>query len=377
MAQQSFKHHYVPEWYQKRFLAPGASAFKILDLNPQVFRKPSGAIVGRGRDILEKGPNAFFFEKDLYTVRWFGEANDDIERMLFGTIDREGRRAIEAYLAQDWDTVHDTYWQMFEFMDALRLRTPKGLAFLRLVFKARSQYELMNAMQRLRRMHCVMWAEGVLEILSAEQSATKFLFSDHPVTLFNSRVFPADPSIPRGMDPLLDWTGTQTLFPFDRNHLFVLTHLEWARSAGKTKAMEKRTNARYFDNPMVRYDNCIRERSLSSDQVHEVNYIIKARAHRYIAASSDADLHPERHLKTRAWSKLGKFLMPTKQLYMFGGDMIMKNGQGEFYFQDEFGRRPGSAEEYETKIEKAKALVRDTQRIIAEHEAKQRASGDQ
>jgi hypothetical protein len=376
MAQQSFKHHYVPEWYQRRFLAPGTSAFKILDLYPEVFRKPNGSIVGRGREILEKGPNASFFKKDLYTVRWFGEANDDIERMLFGAIDKDGHRAIEAYLQEDWDTVHHTYWQMFEFMDALRLRTPKGLAFLRRVFEARSQYQLMDAMQRLRRMHCVMWAEGIMEILSAEQSSTKLLFSDHPVTLFNSRVFPADPSIPKGMDPLLDWTGTQTLFPFDRDHLFVLTHLEWARSAGKAKAMTKRTNARYFDTPMVRYDNCIRERDLSESQVHEVNYIIKARAHRYVAASSEADLYPERHLKTRVWNKLGKFLMPSKQLHMFGGDMIMKTGKGVFFFQDEFGRRPNSTEEYEAKVEKAQALMRDAQRIIAEHQAKQQAEDD-
>ena len=192
MAQQSFRGHYIPEWYQRRFLAPGCTTFKILDLHPPVFRRPDGSVAGRGRDILDKGPNAFFFEKNLYTVRWLGQPNDDIERMLFGAIDHAGKRAIEAYIAQDWNTVHDTYWIMYEFMDALRLRTPKGLNFLRAVVPVRTKDQLMFWMQQFRRMHCVMWAEGVLEIVSAEHSAVKFIFSDHPVTLFNSHVFPAD-----------------------------------------------------------------------------------------------------------------------------------------------------------------------------------------
>ncbi|MCO5398574.1 DUF4238 domain-containing protein [Ralstonia soli] len=370
MADRSVKHHYVPEWYQRRFLAPGATAFKILDLHPEIYRNRFGAEVGRGKIILEKGPSAFFYEKDFYTVRWFGQANDDIERLLFGTIDREGARAISAFIAEDWETVHHTYWQMFEFMDALRLRTPKGLRFVHLLREARNQQELMISMQKMRRMHCVMWAEGVLEIVSAAQSPTKFIFSDHPVTLFNREVFPADARVPTGFDPHLAWVGTQTLFPFDRDRLFVLTHLEWARSKGKAKPTESRTNARYFDNPMVRYDNCIRGRELSEQQVSEVNYIIKMRAERYIAANSESDLFPERVLKTRAWNKLGRFLMPTRALHGFGGDMFAQLGNGSIYFQDEFGRRPKTSSEAEARTKEAQSLIASARKLIAAHEAK-------
>lgn len=375
MSERSVKHHYVPEWYQRRFLVPGASAFKILDLCPDVYRDRFGAVVGRSRPILEKGPAAFFYEKDFYTVRWFGHPNDDIERLLFGAIDREGARAINAFLAEDWDTVHHTYWQMFEFMDALRLRTPKGLRLVHLLGRARNQDELMVGMQKMRRMHCVMWAEGVLEIVSASQSPTKFIFSDHPVTLFNRAVFPADARVPRGFDPHLAWVGTQTLFPFDRDHLFVLTHLEWARSKGRAKPMESRTNARYFDSPMVRYDSCLRGRHLTAQQVSEVNYIIKMRADRYIAANSESDLFPERALKTRAWNKLGRFLMPTHELYKFGGDMFAQMGDGSIYFQDEFGRRPKTKGEYEARKREAEELIKTTRRVIAEYEAKKNADG--
>ena len=219
---QSHKHHYVPEWYQRRFLAPGQTSFKILDLHPPIFSRPNGTNVS-ARDILTKGPKAFFFELDLYTTRWLGTANDEIERMLFGAIDRKGKKAIDAYVAADWKTVHFTYFDMYEFMDALRLRTPKGLQFVRWVTQATNQPDLMIKMQYIRRMHCVMWVEGILEIFSAHDSPVKFILSDHPVTLFNRFVYPSDPRIPLGTDPLLQWMGTQTLFPFDQERLFVLT----------------------------------------------------------------------------------------------------------------------------------------------------------
>lgn len=372
MAQQSYKHHYVPEWYQKRFLAAGQTTLKILNLNPPRFHRPDGYFAN-GRQILDKGPSAFFFEKDLYTTRLFGKPNDDIERMLFGAIDRKGKRAIDAYLNQDWNTIHHTYVQMYEFMDALRLRTPKGLTFIKLVAGAKNQIELMYWMQRMRRMHCVMWGEGVLEILSAEDSSTKFIFSDHPVTLYNSHVFPGDPGIPASMDPLFDWMGTQTLFPFDQNHLFVITHLEWARSPGSNKARKKRTNARYFDNPILRYDSCIRNRKLSEVQVRRMNYILKARAHQYIAGRTEDDLFPERHLTSTLWSKLGQCLMPPKnELHHFGGEMTFVTKDGGYHFQDEYGRRPKTKEEYDKHVEEAKKMQKTLKMALSKHHETQK-----
>ncbi|HEY3306651.1 MAG TPA: DUF4238 domain-containing protein [Candidatus Binatia bacterium] len=192
MVQQSHRHHYVPEWYQRRFLAPGQTSFKVLDLQPPKFTRGDGSSAS-GRQISTKGPKSIFFENDLYTTRWLGAPNDEIERMLFGAIDRDGKTAIDAYIAEDWETVHSTYGYMYGFMDALRLRTPKGLHFVKFLTRANSQEELMYRMQRIRTMHCVMWTESVLEIVSAENSFVKFILSDHPVTLFNSHVFPSDP----------------------------------------------------------------------------------------------------------------------------------------------------------------------------------------
>jgi hypothetical protein len=83
----------------------------------------------------------------------------------------------------------------FVFWDTERIRLfyfPQQ-AERRLLTRANSQEELMYRMQRIRTMHCVMWTESVLEIVSAENSFVKFILSDHPVTLFNSHVFPSDP----------------------------------------------------------------------------------------------------------------------------------------------------------------------------------------
>lgn len=371
-AQQSYRHHYVPQWYQRRFLAPGASSFKVLDLKPEVFRDKSGRVRGVARSILDKGPDAWFFESELYTVRAFGTANDDIETMLFGVIDESGKEAVEALVNEDWDKVHNTYSIFFEYMDAQRLRTPKGLAFLSLVAKARTQYELMMQMQALRRMHCTMWGEGIIEIFSSEQPDVNFIFSDHPVTFFNRFVFPQDKRVPVGQDPLQQWMGTQTIYPLSRDKLLVITHLEWARKQGEHRAVKQRTNARLFDNPIVRYDNVRRARQLSAKQVREVNLIIKLRAHRYIAGGSVDELYPEKYLKSTLWNKIGLFLMPDSlHVAMEGGSMFLKTKDGHYIFQDEFGRRPTSRKEHEAKVLEAKAMEAHVKKLLANHHAKE------
>lgn len=361
--QQSFRHHYVPQWYQKGFLAEGQTSFKILDLHPPKYRSSDGA-THYGRSVLDKGPDAWFFEADLYTTRHFGERNDDIERLLFGPIDLEGKVAIPAFRDEDWDTVASTYLNVFEFMDALRMRTPKGMLIWN-IQGPMTQERVLHLMQVWRRMHCLMWAEGVLEIVRAPVGGPGFVFSDHPVTFFNPFVFPEDRQIPKGFDPPQAWMGTQTLFPLDKSHLFILTHLEWTRKQGAHRARQERTNARLFDNGMVRWDSCIRKRELTPYQVLEVNYIIKTRAHRYIAGRTVEDLYPERQLKTTLWSKIGRFLMPPEnELFHFGGEIYVGYSDGRVHYQDEYGRRPRTAAEAEFRTDQARKMQEDLHRIL-------------
>lgn len=366
--QQSYRHHYVPQWYQKGFLLEGHTAFKVLDLSPKIFRDSKGVVVGKGREILNKGPDAWFFERDLYTTRVLGKPNDDIERLLFGEIDRTGKEAINALIESNWEKVHFTYTQVFEFLDALRLRTPKGLRFLRATLQAKNQQELMIQMQKFRRMHCVMWMEGAIEIFEAAQSATKFIFSDHPVTFFNPHVFPKDRTIPEGLDAPQHWLGTQTLVPLDKERLMVITHREWGRKQGEIRSRKPRTNPRLFDNPLITYDGIQRGRQLSEKQVREVNYIIKMRAERYIASCTEEELFPERHLKTTLWNKLGRFLLPRGHATALqSGFMTVKMQDGTYYFQDEFGRRPKNQAEFDRAIKDAKEMEAMMKRVLGKH----------
>jgi hypothetical protein len=367
--QRSRDHHYVPIWYQKGFLAEGKTAFKVLDLNPDVFRDQAGVIRGRSRLILDKGPAAWFFEKDLYTIRMFGKEDDVIERMLFGGIDTKGKAALEDLLAEDYNRMHHSYQDAFEFLDALRLRTPKGLNFVRKVTRTSNQQDLMIWMQKLRRMHCLMWMEGAREIFSAKDSSAKFIFTDHPVTYFNRHVPPGDPKIPRGLDPPLEWRGTQTLFPLDKEHLLVLTHREWGRAklSSRMYARMDRTNARLFDkSTVVSYHDVERNRTLSANEVIEVNYILKARAKRYIAAREEDELFPERHLKTTAWNKLGEFLMPPSIACVpHVGFTSIGFKDGSYHFQDEFGRKPKDRAEWERAKKHAEEIKAHMDRLIA------------
>ena len=84
--ENSHRHHYVPKWYQKRFMKEGQTAYYYLDLFPKIIKTPEGKIIRKG-EILNKGVDKLFFEKDLNTTNFFGIENDDIEKYLFGMID--------------------------------------------------------------------------------------------------------------------------------------------------------------------------------------------------------------------------------------------------------------------------------------------------
>ena len=90
------KNHYVPEWYQKRFLLSRGGKLCYLNLYPDK------KILPNGKEIVLNSyhwwaPSQCFFEKDLYTTFFFGLINDEIEKYLFGEIDTSGFAAIRAF----------------------------------------------------------------------------------------------------------------------------------------------------------------------------------------------------------------------------------------------------------------------------------------
>jgi len=336
---QRRKQHYVPIWYQKRFLPDDQTSLYYLNLHP--FKGlPDGRQI-KLREIYKWGPGNCFREKDLYTTRIFGSRNTDIEDFLFGKIDSDGSLAINALVENDYKQLSKAFIQVFEYMDAQKFRTPKGLDWTRSNYFQLSQIELMLEMQFLRKMHCTMWVQGVMEIVSAKDSEIKFIISDHPVTVYNPACSPDSEKCKYPNDPHIAWKASQTIFPLDLNHCFILTNLEYARDPDGVDPLSSRTNPRYFAQTLTRWDTIIRERKLKSEEVCAINYIVKARARKYIAAAQLEWLYPEKAFPRKEWESLKKVPFPPKdEIWHFGGEIFAggENG-GLAWYQDDFGRQ--------------------------------------
>lgn len=331
--------HYVPVWYQKRFLAPGASQLYYLDTNPDKRDLPEGRVlVSRP---VPKAPKSCFCELDLYTTQFGDTLNDEIERYLFGAIDDEGAIAVRAFISGDHALIHKSFGTFFEYLDAQKLRTPKGLDWIKSRYPTLTQLELMREMQELRLMHCTMWAEGVREIVSAKQSDVKFIVTDHPVTVHNA-AFPlesADCAYPA--DPSIELIGSQTVFVLDPDNCLILTHLEYAKHPDRATLTASRTNARYRGQGLARTDAFIRTRKLEREEVIGINYLLKSRARRYVAAADKEWLYPELSF-TGGCTDIAKILLPRDDLWQFGGEIHVGYTDGSIHYQDAFGRTSGS-----------------------------------
>ncbi|MFY9457635.1 MAG: hypothetical protein WAP23_01755, partial [Candidatus Spechtbacterales bacterium] len=74
----------------------------------------------------------------------------------------------------------------------------------------------------------------------------------------------------------------------------------------------------------------------------EINFIIKSRASRYIAAAKEEWLYPERHISKSNWNTFGHgyLLMPDPRAIHWGGEIMWGNNDGTGGAMDEYGRRP-------------------------------------
>ncbi len=351
------KNHYVPEWYQKGFWESGKSKLAYLNLMPETFTRSDGS-TGYKPALHNSPPARAFVQEHLYSTFFGTSVNDEIERKLFGDIDTRGAKAVRAYVGGDPVECHQNFESLFEYIDIQKLRTPKGLAWLKAQYPSLSQNELMEEMQAIRMMHCTIWKEGVREIVSAEDSEVKFILSDHPVTVFNSAESPASKTCIYPGDPGIELKGTQTLFPLDRNHCLILTNLEFAEDP-TCNPIQKRTFARRFGNSKVWTDAFIRSRKLTADQVGKVNQIVRSRSHRFVAAG-DEDWLPEPVVDEREWKELGKVLLPSSsELFGFGGEMFMRYESGDVYYQDAFGRTEKEREFLKKKTIEGEIKSRD------------------
>jgi hypothetical protein len=331
------RNHYVPIWYQKRFLLPEQTKLWYLDLYPETKKLPNGKRVTMNNHYWWT-PKQCFYEYDLYTTSFFGVVNDEVEKYLFGTIDNDGLAAINAFINNDMPELHKRFNKFFEYLDAQKIRTPKGLDWIKTKYSGLTQLQLMLEMQKIRQMHCTMWVEAVREIVSAEGSDIKFLLTDHPITIYNPDCPPNSTYCNYPNDPAITFKGSQTIFPLDLNHCLILTNLEYAENPLSKDFLVNRANARHFGQTISRLDAIIRSRKLADKEVKIINHILKDRARKYIAAAKKEWLFPEVDIQD-SWSQLRQVLLPPEdELYHFGGEIYVGYKDGTTGYQDAFGR---------------------------------------
>jgi hypothetical protein len=343
MSDEYRNHHYVPQWYQKKFMLPGEHELFHLNMKPDTFIGPRGVIHTK-KAVKRQGSKMCFVEEDLYTTRISGIETKDIEKHFFGPIDTKGRPAVEyfenfGYPLTDWGTSLE---DIMRYMSTQKLRTPKGLSFLSGKIGTTDKDAILQTMLRLRNIHGAIWMECVWLIADASQSDTKFIVSDHPVTVYNRECGPRSDWCRGSNDPEIWFQGTHTIFPLSIDKVLILTNLSWVRNPYQ-KATNLRPNPNPFRNAIFKFTDVQMLRHLSEKEVREINFIIKSRSARYIAAAKEEWLYPEKYVSKSDWNTYGNgyLLMPDPRSIHWGGTVMWGGGPGGSGAMDEYGRLPG------------------------------------
>ena len=339
---QDFKHnHYVPEWYQKHFMLPGQHRYWYLDLHPE-------AVVSNGhrytrRDLLQRGPGLCFAQHDLYTTKWGEQENTDIEKFFFGRVDTEGKFAIDFFGDFQFDVPDQerAYHGLMNYMSVQKLRAPKGLGWLSALPGGRDKNLRLMMLQRMQNMFCALWTDCVWQIADAANSPTKFIISDHPVTVYNRACFPASKWCTGFDDPDIRMVATHTYFPLSLDKILILTNLSWVRNPYQ-KETNPHPNLKYFHDTIFKFTDIQVYRDLSEQEVQEINYVTKRRALRYVASAEREWLYPENYLRSTHWSKFGRgllFIPEPREIHM-GGEIFVGYKGGGSAAWNEYGQRP-------------------------------------
>jgi hypothetical protein len=300
-----------------------------------------------------------------------------MERMFFGDVDRLGMASVTdmaEFAGIGTLSGPDAFRNLPAYMGAQRFRTPRGLDEVKIiasredlspigeVYVSTRRYRLPRELYEMRarqaslapddpnnvlaaltgifQSYSTMWMEGVWEIVRARQSKTKFIVTDNPVTFYCRSMFPSEWAYPN--DCNLKQIGTRTIFALGLDSCLILTHLQLARHP-KATPTEYRANARYYDYTVKHLGDIQFGRELEEDEVVRINYILKKRATRYIAAAEKEWLYPERHASTTNWAELDDdwFLLPHLWKVGFTSQIAM-GGDGWAWSMDEYGRHPGN-----------------------------------
>lgn len=334
--------HYVPVWFQERFIPTTCRErkFYYLDMRPET-------VYSNGRRhtrnaILRWGPGNCFCEHDLYTTKYGQWISTEIEEKFFGPLDASARDSIDYFASFKHPSAEDEHFRrLMLYMSIQKLRTPKGMQYLSELTRQTERNLVLLQLQRLQQLFCAIWTECIWSIADASNSAVKLLLSDHPVSVYNQACFPASDWCRDFRDPAIWQTGTHTLFPLSPDKLLILTNLSWVRYP-YGNPLKDRPNPDPFRPAMFNFMQIQTGRTLSLEEVLAINYIIKMRAFRYIAAPEKDWLYPERSLKGSRWDAFGKsyLLMPDPRSVCFSSEVIIgyKDERADSF--DAYGRKP-------------------------------------
>ena len=354
----------MPEWYQRRFLPTGKGEFFVLDKDPaKVVRCPDGKVraVKKPRHVFPHGPSALFQRENLYAVNFPKVRADLIERQLFGMIDQRGAFANAMFcewpqsngmffvprgadVSQKYGHPTHRMFDLVEFIDAQKTRTPKGIESINLHLAraghlAPSNNILMALLQRRRMLNCTVWAECIWEIFSAHDSTEKFLLSDDPVVVYNCDCYPMSSACAYPNDPDPFWRGSRILWPLSRDCLLVLSHAEHVDEPSRLKARKPRRNARSGDQVFISYTDVTNERKFDAEQVLLVNTVIKARATRFVASAVREQLFPEERLTAPRWAEIDSLFYPKHPTYHASRKMTVRYDDDTIMHSNAFGER--------------------------------------
>lgn len=203
--------------------------------------------------MLEWGPDRCFAQDDLYTTNWGYIANVDIEKFFFGKLDTEGKASVEWATKYDHSDFDGEALRTFlRYLSVQKLRTPRGLAWLRHATGSGSKDFTLEEMQRLQQIFCATWSDAVWQIADASQSDTKLIVSDHPVTIYNRDCPPQSLECRYPSDPDVRLVGSQTIFPLSLDKVLLMTNLAWVRNPYQ-RATKLGPNERYFREGVFRF----------------------------------------------------------------------------------------------------------------------------
>jgi hypothetical protein len=335
--QVSHDHHYVPEWYQKRFLVDGATKLHRLALKPSRIQTSTGHGYYE-KDYLLRPPSRLFCTKDLYMLRFGPHETDAIEKGFFGMVDRAGCRSVEFFAKFHGPEkgIQEAHHGILRYMGAQRFRTPRGLDWLKR--QSRADQTVLVLLTQIFRAHETMWMEGIWEIVHADNSPTKFIASDSPVTFYNPRMPPGLAKYPGTEE--WDKAATRTIFPLGHDRCLIITHLQFIRDPD-IKADKSRSNARSFSPAFARFDDIQFGRQLEEIEVKKINFILKRAATRYVAAGKREWLYPETD-RTFGWAKMDDdwFMLPDPWRVTFRSKVMWGNNDGSAWSLDAYGRDP-------------------------------------